>query len=112
MFDSVGDDPTWGGIEEEENGGGHANGGGGSRGGGRRGGGRRGGGGSGPGQGQPAPEADPNKPGASFFERIARGNNLTKMGSSSQPRAWRCRWPRRRARASTAPRCRWWARSR
>merc|ERR1719421_2666458 len=71
MFDSVGDDPTWGGIEEEENGGGPANGGGGSR----------------PGQGRPAPEADPNKPGASFFERIARGNNLTKMGSSSQPRA-------------------------
>jgi len=84
MFDdavaSMAGDGSWGGIEENvalesESGG--------SRGGNR--GGRRGRP-QGPGQGNPIPAGDADKPGSNFFDRIARGNNLTKMGSSSRPR--------------------------
>jgi len=90
MFSEVGaDDPTYGGLEEDDqyegNGmrGNGGSGGGGGGGGGRR---RGRGGPGGPGTGQPAPPSDPDKPGSSFFDRIARGNNLTKMGSNSNPR--------------------------
>jgi len=80
VFEDVPDD-HWGGLEpaneEQANGG---------RGAGRSSNRRGGGAPRGPGMGNAIPTSDPDKPGNNFFDRIARGNNLTKMGSSSRPR--------------------------